>query len=66
MTKNTTTRNALRAAFATVAVVIVTGIGVQAGWADDASGTGTQPTGTSSTATPAPTTTGSTDNNPWD
>ncbi|WP_405900720.1 hypothetical protein OG242_27600 [Streptomyces sp. NBC_00727] len=64
MTKNTTTRNALRAAFATVAVVIVTGIGVQAGWADDTSGTGTQPATTSSTPTPG--STGSTDNNPWD
>ncbi|MFF7337763.1 hypothetical protein ACFZAT_10495 [Streptomyces sp. NPDC008163] len=66
MNRNTTTRNALRAAFATVAVVIVTGIGVQAGWADDTSGsgTGTQQTGTSSTPTPGAT--GSTDNNPWD
>ncbi|TRV74367.1 hypothetical protein FKN01_24575 [Streptomyces sp. 130] len=64
MNKNTTARNALRAAIATAAVVIVTGIGVQVGWADDTSGTGTQPTGTSSTPTPG--STGSTDNNPWD
>ncbi|MFE7573593.1 hypothetical protein ACFU5Z_02535 [Streptomyces sp. NPDC057521] len=64
MNRNATARNALRAAFATVAVVIVTGIGVQVGWADDTSGTGTQPTGTSSTPTPGAT--GSTDNNPWD
>ncbi|MFF0508718.1 hypothetical protein ACFYUH_34720 [Streptomyces fimicarius] len=63
MTKNSTARNALRAAFATVAVVIVTGIGVQASWADDASGTGTQPT---TGSTPTPGSTGSTDNNPWD
>lgn len=61
MTKNTTARNALRAAFATAAVVIVTGIGVQVGWADDASDTDTQPTTTSSTPTP-----GATENNPWD
>ncbi|THA28000.1 hypothetical protein E6R18_29590 [Streptomyces sp. A1277] len=64
MTKNTTARNALRAAFATAAVVIVTGIGVQVGWADDASDTGTQPTTTSSTPTPGAT--GPTENNPWD
>ncbi|MFJ7088598.1 hypothetical protein ACIQU8_35860 [Streptomyces griseus] len=63
MTKNSTARNALRATFVTVAVVIVTGIGVQAGWADDASGTGTQPT---TGSTPTPGSTGSTDNNPWD
>ncbi|MEU3225895.1 hypothetical protein ABZ695_22375 [Streptomyces sp. NPDC006976] len=63
MTKNTTARNALRAAFATAAVVIVTGIGVQAGWADDASGTGTQP---ATTSTPTPGASDSTDNNPWD
>lgn len=58
MPKNTTARNAVRAAFATAAVVIVTGFGVQAGWADDASGTGAQ-SATTSTTSP-------TDNNPWD
>ncbi|MFD5769631.1 hypothetical protein ACFWIN_27955 [Streptomyces sp. NPDC127049] len=68
MQKNTTAaRTALRAAVTSALVVLVTGFGLQASWADDPA-TGT-PAGSSAPApasAPTPTPTATTDNNPWD
>lgn len=61
MTKNTTARNALRAAVTSALIVIATGVGVQTGWADEVAGTVTPPA--ASTGTTGDDTT---DNNPWD
>ncbi|MFE5513394.1 hypothetical protein ACFQ9J_22940 [Streptomyces sp. NPDC056529] len=75
MSKTTAARTALRTAVASAMIVLVTGVGAQASWADEPTGTttvapyenangGTAGTGTTTgtgTGTPA-----TTDNNPWD
>ncbi|MGA4980397.1 hypothetical protein [Streptomyces cinereoruber] len=63
--KTTAARTALRAAVTSALVVLVTGFGLQASWADGpapAPATGTPATSSAPTPTPSPTT----DNNPWD
>ncbi|MET4926011.1 hypothetical protein P3L51_27285 [Streptomyces sp. PSRA5] len=71
MTNNTATRTALRATVASALIVIVTGLGAQAGWAAPATDA-TAPTAVTETVTPPPAggtedPAGSgTDNNPWD
>ncbi|MFH8255530.1 hypothetical protein [Streptomyces roseolus] len=61
--KTTAARTALRAAVTSALVVLVTGFGLQASWADDpAPVTGTPATSSVPTPSPSPTT----DNNPWD
>ncbi|MGA5874060.1 hypothetical protein [Streptomyces cinereoruber] len=61
--KTTAARTALRASVTSALVVLVTGFGLQASWADGpAPATGTPATSSAPTPTPSPTT----DNNPWD
>ncbi|MFE6229279.1 hypothetical protein [Streptomyces sp. NPDC057854] len=61
--KTTAARTALRAAVTSALVVLVTGFGLQASWADDpAPAAGTPAASSVPTPTPSPTT----DNNPWD
>lgn len=66
--KTTAARTAFRAAVTSALVVLVTGVGLQASWADDAPATGTPATSTAPApaSAPTPTPTPTTDNNPWD
>ncbi|MEU2656056.1 hypothetical protein ABZ615_12100 [Streptomyces sp. NPDC007325] len=67
--KTTAARTALRAAVTSALVVLVTGVGLQASWADDpAPATGTPATSSAPApaSAPTPTPTATTDNNPWD
>ncbi|MFC8294403.1 hypothetical protein ACFUJ0_11655 [Streptomyces sp. NPDC057242] len=76
MSKTTAARTALRTAVASAMIVLVTGVGAQASWADEPTGTttvapyengngGTAGTGTT-TGTGTTGTAATTDNNPWD
>ncbi|MFH8621747.1 hypothetical protein ACH4A8_07505 [Streptomyces vietnamensis] len=65
----TAARTSVRAAVTAALIVILTGTGVQASWADGTTGTTTSTTPVCTTtvdATGTPVTTCSTDNNPWD
>ncbi|WP_225803891.1 hypothetical protein [Streptomyces sp. NK15101] len=63
----TAARNSVRAAVTAALIVILTGAGVQASWADDATGTTeTTPVCTTTVTATGTVTTCSTDNNPWD
>ncbi|WP_432114741.1 hypothetical protein [Streptomyces sp. S1] len=75
MSKTTAARTALRTAVASALIVLVTGVGAQASWADEPVDTtpavsyGTDgSTGTTGTGTGTGTagTAATTDNNPWD
>lgn len=62
-------RTSLRAAVTAALIVLVTGVGVQASWADGTTGGTTSTTPVCTTTVDAagtPITTCSTDNNPWD
>ncbi|MEU6622901.1 hypothetical protein ABZ926_19335 [Streptomyces litmocidini] len=64
----TAARNSVRAAVTAALIVILTGAGVQASWADGTTGTtdATTPVCTTTVTATGPVTTCSTDNNPWD
>ncbi|MER7912266.1 hypothetical protein [Streptomyces sp. NPDC096068] len=80
MSKTTAARTALRTAVASALIVLVTGVGAQASWADEpvdttpavsygngnANGNGTDGSTGTGTTTGTTGTAATTDNNPWD